>query len=1114
MSNVNYLSKWKVLILFISILLLSMVIYISKSFAADFTWTKGSDVADSRFDHLDNAPGSVRDDSGNLWVMFSAAEESTVKYYVYKGTTMDDLVFQYNSTLDSSFTKPNGDDNYWFNGLWIDDDTGTWYTTVHIEFKYYSPYPDGGFFLRTALATSTDEGRTWHNEGEILTSSNPYAKDQFAGRYFELGPGGSRLYVDTAGGYFYIFYTVQWGEISGVWSGTWTTRVARSPISQKMAPGSWSKWYNGAWSEPGLGGFDSDIFPNLASPVVFYNSYLGKFVALGSADSGGFIATATDLGIQNWTRPERFDKESRLYWYNWVVDSSTSDTMTVGQNFRVYSAQAFVNNVVAKYMPVSLDTTSSYYSGTYENGYLAQSVPDYVPGFDWTPSGAHRDHFNDGSANGWGKLSGNGTVTVENKRLKVQSNDAGSVLAYDNNSPLIADGYVSFTVTPSTNQRFKSVFRYQSATNYAGIYYHNGAIGWENGGGGTGSLINIPAFADNTVHRFDIYFSGTNYSIYMDYNLKYSGKITNMPTAAGKIGFISSNNAINYFDNIAVSASYPDNPRAAGMKPLYFYDFSSGMGGFNDYGGNGGTWAVENGELSGTTDGVNTSIAIDDTAPQMKNGYIKFNVTPKDKSNFSVIFRFIPYNTSNEIFFDEFGNIGYRTESKWGYLASDVNLQIGTQYEIEVIYQDDFVIVMVNGTTKYSGEIADFHKMYGPAEGTMGFNVFGQAHVHFDNVSYRPLGLINNFKDNMSNFRIVGGNGTWTVDDGQLNGQSHETGGNGYTTVFNETGLPARGADSPYKNGWLEFRVTPKSGETFATVFRADTGRYASVYYSGGWFGYDQFVDGVEQSVDLFYLPLADDTTHDMRILFHDSIIGIFVDGVHMYTGTPISGVTTKPGKIGFKVWNNGQVRFDNVVFLPSDRFQDDFDQDLPGAQWSWIRQNSSQWSLTANAEHLRITGYKNSELAGPGTYDYVDNILLQSAPWGDWSATVKLDTKPTSSGQQGGIVVYKDDDNYMKLTRVYHSDNQVQFATESSGIYNSGASVADSITGSIYLKITKSGNQYSAYYASDGTNFTQVWTAQSMDLTTRDNSIKIGLVAMSGSSTPYNADFDWFKVE
>jgi len=133
------------------------------------------------------------------------------------------------------------------------------------------------------LATSKDLGLTWTLVGDILTRALPNVQD-YSGPDFEAGPADFDFYADTRGGYFYVTswnsFTPKQGKLNGF---TMYSEVARCAIADKMAPGKWFKFRDGAWTEPGLGGkasrlgFDRrGIYGN-----TIYSTYLEKYLRIG-----------------------------------------------------------------------------------------------------------------------------------------------------------------------------------------------------------------------------------------------------------------------------------------------------------------------------------------------------------------------------------------------------------------------------------------------------------------------------------------------------------------------------------------------------------------------------------------------------------------------------------------------------------------------------------------------------------------------------------------------------------------------------------------------------------------------------------------------------------------
>ena len=107
-------------------------------------------------------------------------------------------------------------------------------------------------------------------------------------------------------------------------------------------PGTWYKYYNGEFDQPGLGGESSPI-PGLQSkpggnPSVHYNSYLERFVMVWHSwvSTSIYISTSTD-GIV-WEQPELLEPVSgtgRRAWYPTIIGKSDTEA---GKIARLYYA--------------------------------------------------------------------------------------------------------------------------------------------------------------------------------------------------------------------------------------------------------------------------------------------------------------------------------------------------------------------------------------------------------------------------------------------------------------------------------------------------------------------------------------------------------------------------------------------------------------------------------------------------------------------------------------------------------------------------------------------------------------------------------------------------------
>ncbi|WP_063774238.1 RICIN domain-containing protein [Streptacidiphilus rugosus] len=265
-------------------------------------------------------------------------------------------------------------------GTWVDPDTGDWYGLVHNEFTP-QPFGDGLHYDAIDYARSTDQGRTWTIEGHAITS--PYSTTRgdstaFPNQTYDYGDGDQRLFVDTASGYFYVYYGSRIVPKSGVGGSTGgLAHVARAPISGKMASGTWQKWYNGAWTQPGVGGLESNMVPagsanpNGYTPVsadydpantgtvdqqvaagklpaksdlfimnIAYDAYLGLYigepeVVSGTAPQRYYVTD--DLSTQKWYLAGDSGSYTSGSWYRWFVDSANRTNSTIiGRSFRSY----------------------------------------------------------------------------------------------------------------------------------------------------------------------------------------------------------------------------------------------------------------------------------------------------------------------------------------------------------------------------------------------------------------------------------------------------------------------------------------------------------------------------------------------------------------------------------------------------------------------------------------------------------------------------------------------------------------------------------------------------------------------------------------------------------
>jgi beta-glucosidase len=214
----------------------------------------------------------------------------------------------------------------------------------------------------------------------------------------------------------------------------------------------------------------------------------------------------------------------------------------------------------------------------------------------------------------------------------------------------------------------------------------------------------------------------------------------------------------------------------------------------------------------------------------------------------------------------------------------------------------------------------------------------------------------------------------------------------------------------------------------------------------------------------------------------------------------------------------------------------DEFNNPTIGKPWEWIRENKATYNLSKNAGTLTITSESGDISEGSNN---AKNLLLQSAN-NDWTIDTKLVCSRTpSQPENGGILVYENDDNFVKLVlrAVTKTTRQtgvqpgtIDLLIEENGIAKSMASfnLRNEITGinALTLRLEKNGSIYTAYYSLDGIKFEKLGTA---DILLKD--IRAGLMVCDGiiisgmksvyyfnsdttkPNTPFDISFDYFHI-
>lgn len=295
---------------------------------------------------------------GTMW------DNSWNGWGIWKGSNVNDAVLQSQPVPAANFPYYRTEGNdwcfYWLMGLWIDPATGKFYSIAYSEYNYLNGWASESKERRMGLATSTDNGHTWAYQGDIITQDKsipPPSGQQY------YGAGDLSLFI-PGDGYAYVYYKKGYYSLTTLFRTAQDICVARCLLSDKLAPGQWKKFYNGTWTEPGIGGHETIIIPDVNIANVSYNKFIKKYVCIGNEIFGQtFISFANSMVSQDWS-PRDFNFPDITHHYNWQVNVTNNSPHVMGQSFKLYTS--------------GLNTTTSTREGFYY--YIMFDMKEYDKG--------------------------------------------------------------------------------------------------------------------------------------------------------------------------------------------------------------------------------------------------------------------------------------------------------------------------------------------------------------------------------------------------------------------------------------------------------------------------------------------------------------------------------------------------------------------------------------------------------------------------------------------------------------------------------------------------------------------------------------------------------------
>jgi hypothetical protein len=170
-------------------------------------------------------------------------------------------------------------------------------------------------YWSVGLATADINDSVFTKQGQILTGS--VKKEEMKPTDDHLGIGDATIIKDADGRFYFAYFSDLTHRANrGVVIG-----MARCPVDSGAAPGSWKKFHEGNFNEPGLGGreypvvlppssFPSDVFAPHVTYVETAKKYIMTCNVMAHADhekqkaeQGGIYYALSDDGIK-WSEPQ------------------------------------------------------------------------------------------------------------------------------------------------------------------------------------------------------------------------------------------------------------------------------------------------------------------------------------------------------------------------------------------------------------------------------------------------------------------------------------------------------------------------------------------------------------------------------------------------------------------------------------------------------------------------------------------------------------------------------------------------------------------------------------------------------------------------------------------
>lgn len=280
--------------------------------------------------------------------------------------------------------------------------------------------------------------------------------------------------------------------------------------------------------------------------------------------------------------------------------------------------------------------------------------------------------------------------------------------------------------------------------------------------------------------------------------------------------------------------------------------------------------------------------------------------------------------------------------------------------------------------------------------------------------------------------------------------------------------------------------------------------------------------DGDSAATDrpaLHWSPVASAATFDVQVATDPFFESLLADA------SDITGYTYESPALPYGQYSYWRVRAVNgagagdwspawgvIPREPADFHSDEFEESALNGAWSFVREDPTHWHIGGlpgrRWEGFFVVDMESGDLEQGNN---AQNLLLRPAPEDDFSLeTITVFWYQLNADyQQGGLIIYQDDDNYIRLGHVFRDGMRTEFEAEINGVVQQRSD--EWVMEGIRLRIERRGNTYTAAYSASGVN----WTPLGQPVTVDWPDAKIGLAAYAAPpATDFpSAAFNWFRV-